>query len=156
MDVVSLERSLLAAQLGGLAEHAHYAGVKLWVEAVNRDETHLLNRLAQAASLVAPLAHPSLGIVADLFHMAREESDAPGAILEHASLIGHVHLADSNRGLPGSGSTDFKPLLGAFSKIGYSGWLVLECDQPGNNLGRANWNMEHLPESLAMIRGAFA
>ncbi|OGO14173.1 MAG: hypothetical protein A2Y53_06560 [Chloroflexi bacterium RBG_16_47_49] len=32
MDVVSLERSLLASQLTGLAEHAQKVGVKLWVE----------------------------------------------------------------------------------------------------------------------------
>ena len=70
MDAVALERALLQAQLESLAEHAARAGVQLWVEAVNRYETHLLVRLRDAASLIAPLNHPRLGIVADLFHMA--------------------------------------------------------------------------------------
>jgi len=155
MDAVALERSLLASQLVGLAEHAQIAGVKLWVEPVNRYETHLLNRLAEAASLVAPLAHPNLGIVADLFHMALEEVDIPAAILENSHLIGHVHLADSNRRLPGLGMTNFKQVFESLSKINYSGWLALECDEPGNNLVHGAWNLDHLHECLSVIRQAF-
>ena len=154
MDVISLERNLLAAQLVGLADHAQNAGVQLWVESVNHYETHLLNKLSDSASLVAPLSHPNLGIVADLFHMALEEQDISAAILEHAKLIGHVHLADSNRRLPGLGSTDFLQVLRTLSKINYSGWLVLECDQPGENQVNASWYMNHLPESLSLINQA--
>jgi sugar phosphate isomerase/epimerase len=154
MDVISLERSLLAAQLAGLADHAQNAGVQLWVESVNHYETHLLNKLSDSASLVVPLSHPYLGIVADLFHMALEEQDISAAILEHANLIGHVHLADSNRRLPGLGRTDFFQALRTLSKINYSGWLVLECDQPGENQANAPWYVNHLPESLSLINQA--
>ena len=152
MDVVSLERSLLASQLELLAAHAHNSNVQLWVESVNRYETHLLNRLADSASLVAPIGSPNLGIVADLFHMALEETDIPTAIHEHAQWIGHVHLADSNRRLPGLGTTHFSPVLEALSQVGYSGWLVLECDEPGDNQPHSGWYMQHLAESLALFR----
>lgn len=155
MDVVSLERNLLTAQLKGLADHAQKAGVQLWVEPVNHYETHLLNRLVDAATLVAPLSHPNLGIVADLFHMALEEEDISAAILDHANLIGHVHLADNNRRLPGLGRTDFRQALGTLSKVNYSGWLALECDQPGDNQANASWYVNHLPQSLSLIREAF-
>jgi sugar phosphate isomerase/epimerase len=155
MDVISVERNLLTAQLGELADHAMRAGVQLWVESVNRYETHLLNTLADSASLVAPFSHPNLGIVADLFHMALEEEDISAAILLHAQFIGHVHLADSNRRLPGLGRTDFKQVLGTLSKINYTGWLVLECDRPGENRVNASWYMEHIPESLSLLRQGF-
>jgi sugar phosphate isomerase/epimerase len=155
MDVISVERNLLAAQLVELADHAMKAGVQLWVESVNRYETHLLNQIADSASLIAPLSHPNLGIVADLFHMAIEEEDISAAILEQAQFIGHVHLADSNRRLPGLGTTDFKQVLGTLSKINYNGWLVLECDQPGENRVNSYWYMEHLPASLSLIRQGF-
>jgi len=155
MDVISVERNLLSAQLVELADHAMKQGVQLWVEPVNRYETHLLNRLVDAATLVSPLAHPNLGIVADLFHMALEEEDISAAILEHAQFLGHVHLADSNRRLPGLGRTDFAQALGTLSKINYPGWLALECDQPGENQANAAWYMKHLPHSLSLIRQGF-
>jgi sugar phosphate isomerase/epimerase len=155
MDVISLERNLLATQLVELANHAQKAGVQLWVESVNHYETHLLNTLADSASLVAPFSHPNLGIVADLFHMALEEEDLSAAILENAQFIGHVHLADNNRRLPGLGRTDFKQALGTLSKINYAGWLALECDQPGENQVNSSWYMKHLPESLSLIRQSF-
>lgn len=152
MDALALERSLLSAQLEVLAQHAQRSGVQLWVESVNRYETHLLNRLADSASLVSPIDNPNLGIVADLFHMALEETDIPVAIHEQEQWIGHVHLADSNRRLPGLGTTDFPKVLTALSQVGYSGWLVLECDQPGDNKSRSDWYMQHLSDSLALFR----
>ncbi len=151
LDAVSLERALLAAQLEGLAEHAERAGAQLWIEPVNRYETHLLVRLRDAASLVAPLSHARLGIVADLFHMALDEPDIPAAIREHARHIGHVHLADSNRRLPGQGTTDFQAAFAALDEIGYTGWLTFECGEPGDNRKRAGDYVRELPASLEYL-----
>ena len=81
MDSISVERGLLTAQLEELADHAQAESVQLWVEPVNRYETHLLNRLQDAASLISGLSHPNLGIVADFFHMALEEPDILAALL---------------------------------------------------------------------------
>ena len=150
---IELERALLRAQLEILAESADRAKVQLWVEPVNREETHLLNRLEQAGSLIDPLAHGRLGIVADLFHMAQEEPDLPAAILENQTHIGHVHLADSNRKLPGQGSTQFRPILGALKEINFGGWIALECGDPGQNQPGADRYLAELPESLSNLLG---
>ena len=151
MEAVALERALLTAQLEELAEHAERAKAQLWVEPVNRYETHLLVRLQDAASLVAPLDHPRLGIVADLFHMALDEPNLPAAIRANAAHIGHVHLADSNRRLPGQGTTDFKAAFAALDAIGYSGWMVFECGEPGDNRKRAEEYWTKLPASLKYL-----
>jgi sugar phosphate isomerase/epimerase len=153
MDAASLERALLAAQLESLAGHAERAGVRLWVEPVNRYETHLLVRLQDAASLIAPLNHPRLGVVADLFHMALDEPDIPAALREHAAAIGHVHLADSNRRLPGQGATDFRAAFAALDDIGYAGWMAFECGEPGDNRQRAEAYLKELPASLKHLPG---
>ena len=153
MGTVELERALLRAQIEILAESAERTGVQLWVESVYREETHLLNRLDQSASLVDPLRHNHLGIVADLFHMSHEEADSPAAIRENAAHIGHVHLADSNRKLPGQGATDFGTILQALTEIDYAGWLALECGQPGQNQAAAGQYMADLPESLRKTIG---
>ncbi len=150
---VELERSLLSAQLEMLAAEAERAGVQLWVEPVNRYETHLLVRLEDAASLPAPQSHPHVGIVADLFHMALDEPDPPAAIRTHAAVIGHVHLADSNRRLPGQGTTDFDAALGALREVGYEGWMAFECGEPGDNQPRAETYLRELPQSLAHLFG---
>jgi len=148
---IELERALLRAQLENLVEAADRAKVQLWVEPVNREETHLLNRLGQASSLIDPMEHDRLGIVADLFHMAQEEPDIPAAIIENRAHIGHVHLADSNRKLPGQGTTEFKPALDALEEIEYGGWLALECGSPGQNQGQAEKYLAELPESLSSL-----
>jgi sugar phosphate isomerase/epimerase len=151
MDAVALERSLLAAQLHELADHAEHAGVRLWVEPVNRYETHLLVRLQDAASLVAPLGLPCLGMVADLFHMALDEPDPAAAIRRYGKLIGHVHLADSNRRLPGQGRTDFGAMMAALEDVNYNGWMAFECGMPGENHGQAERYMLEVPASLARL-----
>ncbi|GMR10285.1 MAG: sugar phosphate isomerase/epimerase [Anaerolineae bacterium] len=150
---VELEIALLRAQLMALVEAADRAEVQLFVEPVYREETHLLNRLEQASSLIDPLGHDRLGIVADLFHMAQEELDIPAAILENRTKIGHVHLADSNRKLPGQGTTEFKPALEALEEIEYEGWLALECGSPGQNQGQAERYLAELPASLMSTFG---
>ncbi len=151
MSPVELERGLLQAQLRGLAELAEQAGVQLWVEPVNRYETHLLNRLEQAAGLIEPLGHPNLGIVADVFHMALDEADPAQAIRQYAGAVGHVHLADSNRRLPGQGTTDFAAILAALREIDYQGWLSYECGEPGQNQVRAEQYFRELPASLKLF-----
>lgn len=150
-SAVELERELLSSQLEGLAESAAKAGVLLFVEPINRYETHLLIRLRDAASLIAPLAHPNLRIVADLFHMALDEPDPPSAIRENAEVIGHVHLADSNRRLPGQGSTDFAPIVQALTEIEFGGWLAFECGEPGDNQVRADRYLAEIPMSLTAL-----
>ena len=150
---VELELELLSAQLEIFAEAADRAKVQLFVESVYREETHLLNRLDQASSLIDPLSQDRLAIVADLFHMAHEESDSQAAIRANRDHIGHVHLADSNRELPGQGATDFKPILIALREIQYRGWLALECGSPGQNQRQADQYLAELPESLSSLFG---
>ncbi|HSM72598.1 MAG TPA: sugar phosphate isomerase/epimerase family protein [Anaerolineales bacterium] len=152
MTPVELERALLSAQLEGLAEHALSCGVELWVEPVNHYETHLLVCLDDASSLIKGINTSSLKIVADLFHMALDEPDIPTSIRSNATTIGHVHLADSNRRLPGDGRTDFAAALGALDDIEYSGWMAFECGEPGQNMKHASEYMRDLPASLKYLR----
>ncbi len=153
MDPRGLERALLSAQLKILAEQAERSGVQLWVEPVNHHETHLLLRLEDAASIVAPLKSARLGIVADLFHMALEEDDIPAAILRHGPHIGHVHLADDNRQLPGQGKTDFSAALAALRTASYASWLSFECGEPGQNQAQSKAYFAELPAALTALFG---
>ena len=70
--------------------------------------------------------------MADFFHMNIEEADIAASLVAVAQYLGHVHLADSNRSLPGLGHLDFHRPFCALRESGFDGWLALECSVPGN------------------------
>jgi sugar phosphate isomerase/epimerase len=152
MSASELEVEMLYMHLRSLSDYADAMGVELYVEPVNRYETHLLNRLEQAAAITRRLNHPCVKIVADLFHMALEEADIAAAIRDHADCIGHVHLADHNRRLPGQGMTEFAAIATALKSIGYAGWAAYECGTPGANDPAAY--RDALPASLSYLQTA--
>ncbi|MEP7292260.1 MAG: sugar phosphate isomerase/epimerase family protein [Chloroflexota bacterium] len=152
MSSAELEAEMLHMHLRTLSDYAEALGVDLYVEPINRYETHLLNRLEQAARVTRRLNHPRVKIVADLFHMALEETDTAAAIHAHADCIGHVHLADHNRRLPGEGMIDFAAAAAALKAIGYTGWLAYECGSSSKS--EPDDYRDRLPASLAYLRAA--
>lgn len=130
------DRKVLLDALGELAEHAAAEGVWLAVEALNRYEDYMVNRLDQAVDLADQVrrdtGHDSVRLCADLFHLNIEEDDPPGAIITAGRWISHVHVDDSNRMQPGTGHLDFPGIFGALRRISYDGWLTLECRLRGD------------------------
>lgn len=152
LSAPELEAEMLHAHLRTLSDYAGAMGVDLYIEPINRYETHFLNRLEQAARVTRRVNHPNVKIVADLFHMALEEASIPAAIRDHADCIGHVHLADSNRRVPGHGATDFAAAAAMLNEIGYTGWAAFECGRPSNN-NPADYHAD-FPASIAFLREA--
>ena len=125
------ERDLLIAQLRELAPAAKAAGVPLFLEPLNRYEAYLVNRVDQGLAIAQEVG-PEVGVMADFFHMQIEEVDLATAISDAGDRLVHVHVADSNRLLPGRGHLDFRPGFAALKRIGYNGSLGIECriDRP--------------------------
>ena len=86
--------------------------------------------------------------MADLYHMNIEEANLAASIRDNSTFIGHVHLADSNRLLPGHGHTDFVEPFRALRTSGFEGWCALECSVPGEPT-------ETLPAAVRFIRDAW-
>jgi sugar phosphate isomerase/epimerase len=105
--------------------------VWLALEALNRYEDYMVNRLDQVCDLAAEVTRAtgttSVRACADFFHLNIEEDDLPKAIVAAGPLISHVHVDDSNRLQPGTGHLDFDGAFGALRTIGYDGWHTLEC-----------------------------
>ena len=115
--------------VGNIREAASYArenGINFAIEAINRYETYFTNTLEKAYSLVRDIGHPSVGIMADLFHMSIEESSFTQSLLMIQDKLLHVHVADNTREPAGLGHTDFKEIIRTLKKIGYSGSLTME------------------------------
>jgi sugar phosphate isomerase/epimerase len=125
------DHDVLLEALVELGEHAAREGVYLWLEALNRYEDHMVNRLEQAAALAAEVEQAigtdAVRVCADVYHMNIEEDDLPKAVHAAGARIGHVHVNDTNRLQPGTGHLDFPAVFGALHDIGYSGWAALEC-----------------------------
>lgn len=117
----------LAEALGQLGAHAGERGQRLVYEPLNRYESDLLNRQADAAEFLREHELSNVVLLADLFHMNIEEADLPTALRSGGDLVGHVHLADSNRGPAGSGHTDMDAVGRALRDLGYRGWLSAEA-----------------------------
>jgi sugar phosphate isomerase/epimerase len=125
------DREVLLEGLLALGEHAAREGSWLGLEALNRYEDHMVNRLDQAADLCEQveraLGSDPVRVCADVYHMNIEEDDLAEAIVGAGRRLGHVHLSDSNRFQPGAGHLDFAAVLGTLRATGYAGWLTVEC-----------------------------
>ncbi|GGJ11712.1 xylose isomerase [Alicyclobacillus cellulosilyticus] len=146
---VELERELLVEQLAELAAYAGTQGTKVILEPLNRYETHLLNRLEQAAEICDRVGSPHMTVLADFFHMNIEEADIAASLRAAGRWLGYVHLADSNRVVPGLGHTDFKSGFAALRDIGYAGWMSLECGVPGDPLATLARSLAFMKEQLS-------
>ena len=117
---------MLADALGELGARATSRGQPLLYEPLNRYETDLFNRQADAASFIEANGLDGVKLLCDLFHMNIEEEDVAGALVACGSRVGHVHWADSNRRAMGFGHTDARPIVAALRAIRYQGWLSAE------------------------------
>ena len=92
---------------------------------LNRRETNLVTSVAEGAEVVRAVGHPSVRLVADLYHMVLEAE--PSEVLDPvADLLAHVHVADTGRFAPGTGAYDYPGFFGALQRIGYSGRIAAE------------------------------
>ena len=118
---------LLSESLRDCASYAQDMGVTLVLEMIGRRECDALNTIAEGSAYLKALGLPALKLHIDTYHMSMEEADAPSAIREAGSLIGHVHVADDDRQYPGHGHYDFPSVLNALRDISYQGALAVEA-----------------------------
>ncbi|MGC9348313.1 MAG: TIM barrel protein [Anaerolineae bacterium] len=117
----------------------------IFLEPLNRYEAYYLRTLSDAAVLCDAVERERVRVMGDFFHMNIEEASMPTAVKRHAEYLGHIHLADSNRLLPGHGHLDFVSAFGALQEIDYGGWMALECGVPGDP-------DETLPQAVAFLK----
>lgn len=125
---VSREQALswLREALEEFAARAAKCGQVLIYEPLNRYETNLFNRLADAVEFLNEAGIGPVKLLADLFHMNIEESSIADALRSAGPRVGHVHFADSNRRAIGFGHTEIESVIAALREIGYDGYLSAE------------------------------
>lgn len=124
------ERELLQEFLFEAVNIAEKLSATILLEPINRYESHFYHRLEEVIAICDAIHSPFLKVCADFFHMSIEEENIQEGIKIAADHISHVHLADSNRKLPGQGHTDFVSGFTALRETGYDRFLALECKKP--------------------------
>lgn len=125
--------SQIVAHLKRWGDMAAAGGITLVVEPLHRGETNIINSVAEGAEVVRAAGHGSVWLLADTFHMAKE-NEGPDAIVKAGGLIRHVHCADPDGRVPlGFASADHRPYFRALKQVGYAGGVSIEAswkDQP--------------------------
>src|SRR5438034_11118 len=88
-----------------------YESIEIAGEPLNRFETYLFNRAAQALAL-ADAVSPDCGVCLDAFHLNIEEENMYDAIRLAGKRLFDFHVADNNRFACGLGQLKWKKIVG--------------------------------------------
>jgi sugar phosphate isomerase/epimerase len=117
----------LADSLLQLLDIADEHGVRLLIEPVNRYETRMINSIPDAFDFLTQFGMPNLGLLVDVFHMNIEDRDIYASLRMAGDRIGHVHVADSNRRVPGYGHLDWSAIFQTLNGVDYQGFCSIEA-----------------------------
>lgn len=108
------------------------------VEVVNRFEQFIINTSAEGVEFVNMVGSPNVKILLDTFHMNIEEDNIGEAIITAGDKLGHLHICENNRKLPGQAHIPWEEVASALKKINYKSHVVMEpFVQSGGVVGRA-------------------
>lgn len=115
------------AGLKELAKVAEELDIECPLEVLNRNESYILNDCEEALEFVDKIGSPKINILLDTYHMNIEEDNMYDAIRKAGKYLGHLHVGECNRKLPGMNhSIDWKEIGRALRDIHYEKAVVME------------------------------
>ncbi len=116
----------VARAVESIGKYAKSLGLQFGIEPVNRYETHLLNTGWQARDLIERIGADNVFIHLDTYHMNIEEKGAANGIIDAAKYLKYIHLSESDRGTPGSGTCDWDEIFAGLAAVGFDGGMAME------------------------------
>ena len=101
-------------------------GITLGMEVLNRFEGYLLNTAEEGVEFIKAVDSHNVKLMLDTFHMNIEEDSLGGAIRTAGKYLGHFHIGECNRRVPGKGRIPWQEIGCALRDIGYDGAVVME------------------------------
>ena len=122
-------RQNFVASAREISRYAAERGVRVAMEPVNRFEGYagFMNSVVDAVGVADEVGEENLGVMVDFFHANIEDVSVPDAIRRAERRLMLIHLADSNRQMPGMGHIDFTGVIRELDEIGFDGYLSLDC-----------------------------
>jgi D-psicose/D-tagatose/L-ribulose 3-epimerase len=123
-------REVSINEMKKMVKIAEDTDITLGFEVVNRFEHFIMNTAAEGIFYAEQVNHPKAKLLLDAYHMNIEEDSFEKAILMtlEKDLLGHYHVGESNRRMPGTGDTHipWQEILKALYKGGYQGYITME------------------------------
>lgn len=119
-----LER--LTEELVPLAAYAGQRHVTLSLEPIMSGLTNLLNTTLETLEYLDQPGLETILILLDTYSMHHEDPEITESFRKCRGRIGHVHISDSDRKYPGSGSIDYTAVGDCLKEIGYDKAVSLE------------------------------
>jgi len=123
------------------ADHAARNGLVVAIEPLNKGETNILNTYPEAVRMARDVARDEVRVLADIYHFM-QDGEPLDDILEAPEWLAHVHLADTGRRWPGSGSYPLERVFAILGEIDYAGKASIEC----------SWGDDFTAESSRALR----
>jgi len=101
-------------------------GITLMLEALNRFEGYIINTAEEGIKFINEVGKENVKLMLDTFHMNIEEDSMGGAIRSAKGLLGHFHIGECNRRVPGKGRMPWNEIGEALRDINYDGAVVME------------------------------
>lgn len=105
-------------------------GMVIGIEALQKAESNIVNRSAEAYDLVRQTNHPKIRMIVDYFHLSTEKED-PSILKQARDYLVHIHFSDPTAGRRFPHRSRRHPGYAAFfanlREIGYHGRLSLEA-----------------------------
>lgn len=133
--------------LGLAADAATDFGITVVVEPLNKAETNLIHTVDEAVALAAETGKPNVRALADTYHMEKE-MESVAVLRRLGAFLAHVHVADTDRRAPGTGTCDYRQLRSCLEAGGYTGRISVECSW-------TDFEVE-APATLATLRAAWS
>jgi sugar phosphate isomerase/epimerase len=123
-------------------------GGTMVIEPLNSKESNQCNSVADGVRLAHRSGLANVRGLADFYHV--DEGNEPlSALAEFGAEIAHVHLADTGRKNPGTGTYDYPTFLRNLKSSGYSGRMSGECAVIGEPVAGMRHSAEFLRNAWA-------
>src|SRR5262245_15003602 len=113
----------------GLAKVAPRAGarkVTICLEALDHNQTDVINTVDEAVAVVKKVKHPAIQTMFDYHNTLDEKQPVAETVRRHFKMVRHIHINEMDGRHPGTGSYDFLPVLKVLKEKKYKGWVSLE------------------------------
>lgn len=110
-----------------LSKTAEELDIECALEVLNRNETYILTDCAESIEYVEKVGSDKITLLLDTYHMNIEEDNMYDAIRNAGKYLGHLHVGECNRKLPGMNNSINWPEIGkALRDIDYQKAVVME------------------------------
>jgi len=131
-------RTLIVTTGNAIAEQSRESQHQAVVDTLNILVNHAgyyLVSSTEGFDIIREVARPSVRLLYDVYHQQISEGFLTQTLVDHAAMIGHIHVADTpGRHQPGTGEINYRHIFRVIDGIGYGGYVGLEYLPEGDPL----------------------